>query len=150
MKHLARKPKYFVQDIQDELSRIMEETFGDIGITAFPSDNSVLPPAVELLEKDGCLKLKAQLPGIDKKDIDVEISENSVRIKAEMHQEEEITRENCYKNEIRYGKFLRNINLPYEVDSSKAKAEFKNGILSIKIPKSEELKKKSKKIEIES
>ncbi len=105
-------------------------------------------PRVDLYETENDVILKAELPGIDKKDLEVTVTEDSVHIKGEKKEETEVKKENYYRKEISFGKFERIIPLPVEVEPDKADAKFDKGILEIKIPKKEEAKKKVKKIEL--
>lgn len=92
--------------------------------------------------------LKAELPGVEKDNIDLTITKDSITLKGEVKKEEEIKEEDYYSCEGSYGSFTRTIALPVEVDSGKAKATFKNGVLEIVLPKKEELKPKEIKIEV--
>lgn len=146
-----RRPGY-LRDIQDEMNRILENAFEDIGIAESEEQQRELiwRPAVELSEQDGNYQLKAELPGVSKDNIDVEVTDDVVTIKAETKKEEEEKKENTYRSEFRYGKFIRSVQLPSEVDNSNAKAEFKDGILTVTLPKTREEESKTKKITIQN
>lgn len=149
MRHLARCGRpYFMRNIQDELNRLIEDSFGEIEPPESVGEK-IWRPAVEMREEDGMYMLKAELPGVDKENIDVEIGEDSITIKAQTEHKKEEESENVYKSEFRYGKFLRTMPFPSDVDSSSAKAEYKDGVLKITVPKTEEEHKKLKKIKIE-
>ncbi len=105
-------------------------------------------PAVNISENDKEIKVKAELPGLDSKDIDLSIQNNTLILKGEKKFEEEESKENFHRIECSYGSFYRAIPLPAEVDESKVSAKFKNGVLEIKLPKKEEIR--AKKIEIKS
>ncbi len=152
MKQLQKRPRNTIQDIQEELNRLMEETFGEFGQfeQRIGSQIGTWKPAIELFEKDGNLLLRAELPGLEKDDINIEISNNSLILSGDIKEKEEEKGQNYYKSELRYGKFLRNINLPLDINKEKIKASFKNGILTIDMPKTEEEKQKKLKIKIES
>jgi len=141
-----------MQEIQDEMNRIIQDAFEDLGITGTSGlkQESFWRPAVELNSQNGNYQLKAQLPGVDKDHINVEVSEDSVTINAECEHKQEEKTENIYRSEFRYGKFHRIVPLPSSVEYSKAKAEYKDGILTVTVPKTEEEKSKVKKIPIES
>jgi HSP20 family protein len=92
--------------------------------------------------------VSAELPGMDQKDIDVTVTNDSVRISGEKKHEEEKEERGYYRRETSYGTFERVVDLPTEVDESKAEAEFSKGVLTIKLPKTEEAQAKRKKIKI--
>ncbi len=152
MKQLQKRPRNTIQDIQEELNRLMEETFGEFGQFEQRLSTQITSwrPAIELFEKDGNLLLRAELPGLEKDDINIEISNNNLILSGEAKEKEEEKGQNYYKSELRYGKFLRSINLPLDINKDKIKANFKNGILTIDMPKTEEEKQKKLKIKIES
>jgi len=107
---------------------------------------SVFHPTVGIRETEKELTIEADLPGVKEDDVDVEIENDKVILKGERKHESEIKREDYYHMESSYGSFSRMISLPSYVDASRGEAEFKNGVLIVKIPKVEE--KKSKKLQI--
>jgi len=104
-------------------------------------------PLVDVIDKKDSILVKAELPGIDKKDVKISLSENILTIRGERKEEKEIKKEDYYCCERAFGTYSRTIALPVEVDKTKAKATFKNGILEITLPKIEETK--TKEIEIQ-
>ena len=106
-------------------------------------------PPVDVIDKEDSVIVKAELPGIDKKDVKISISENTLTIRGERKGEQEVKKENYYCCERVRGSYSRTIALPVEVDKAKAKASFKNGILEIILPKLEEVKPKEIEIEPE-
>jgi HSP20 family protein len=110
-------------------------------------------PRVDVREEDNQVVVSAELPGIDQKDIDVTVTRDSVRIAGEKkHEEEKEEKEEkgYYRRETSYGSFERVIDLPSEIDENKAEAQFSKGVLTIRLPKSEQAQAKQKKIEIKS
>ncbi len=105
-------------------------------------------PSIDLIETDNEVVLKAELPGLKKDNIEITVTEDEVHLIGEKKEEMEAKKENYLRKEICYGKFERVISLPAEVDPEKVEAEFKDGILEIKMPKKEEAKRKVKKIEL--
>jgi len=89
------------------------------------------------------------LPGIDPKDVEISLSDNVLTIKGEKKQEKEEENENYHVIERSYGGFTRSFRLPGQVQNDKVKATYKNGILKITLPKTEETKKKEIKIAVE-
>ncbi|MEI8389260.1 MAG: Hsp20/alpha crystallin family protein [bacterium] len=142
----------YMQDFREEMNNMLKSAFhnSDFGLIEDESGKerkiALWKPAVELTEHEGNYIVKAEIPGVNKEDIDVEVSENNIEIKAEVKEKFEEKGENIYRSEFRYGKFIRHLSLPSEVDNTKAKAEYKDGILVITIPKSQEEQKKIKKI----
>ena len=106
-------------------------------------------PAVDLYEEKDELVAKVELPGMTKDEIEINISDNLLTIKGEKKKEEETKEEDYYCCERSYGSFTRAVELPREVQVEKAKASFKNGVLEIRLPKTEEAKKKELKIKVE-
>ena len=105
-------------------------------------------PSVDLSEtKDGFI-VKAELPGLDGKDVDVSLSGNILTIKGERKKEEEKKDEHHHYVERSYGSFQRSFQLPVEVKSDKIEATFDKGILKITLPKAEEAKKKEIEIKV--
>lgn len=93
-------------------------------------------PSIDLYEKDGSLVVEAELPGIDKKDVKVHYTDNTVTIQGETKTEKEEKKEGYFRAERQYGSYFRTLSLPQPVDFSQAKAEFKNGVLTLTLPKS--------------
>jgi len=106
-------------------------------------------PSIDVSETKSDLVIKAELPGMDSKDIDISLSNGFLTIKGEKNQEKEEKDENYYLIERSYGSFTRSVRLPREVQSDKITASFKNGVLRVTLPKSEEAKKKEIKIKVE-
>lgn len=106
-------------------------------------------PSLDLSETKNDFVVKAELPGIDPKDIDISLANDILTIKGEKKQEKEEKEENYHIIERSYGSFTRSIRLPREVQSDKISASYKNGVLKITLPKSEEAKKKEIKIKVE-
>lgn len=106
-------------------------------------------PTVDIFEEGSDVVVKAELPGMKKENIDVKLTGNAVTISGEKRKEEKVEKKNIYRLERSYGSFTRAFTLPSEVQTDKAKARFKDGILEIRIPKTEEAKKKEKKVMIE-
>jgi len=106
-------------------------------------------PAVDVWETDTDVMVRADLPGVDPNNIEIYTTQDSLRISAESRREEEQKEKGYYRAERRYGKFERTIDLPTEVKPGEAKALFKNGVLEVKLPKTEEARERMKKVPIE-
>jgi HSP20 family protein len=109
----------------------------------------ITTPAVDLYEEKDDIVVKAELPGMEKDNIKVNLSGDRLTIKGEKKQEEEVKKEGYYRSERSYGSFVRTLELPREVQTDKVKAAFKNGILEIRLPKTEEAKKKETKVKVD-
>ncbi|MBI4526630.1 MAG: Hsp20/alpha crystallin family protein [Deltaproteobacteria bacterium] len=104
---------------------------------------------VDVYEDKDEIVAKAELPGMNKEDISVEVSDHILTIKGEKKKEEETKDDNYYYSERSYGSFVRTVELPMEVKTENAKANFKNGVLEIRLPKTEEAKRKQIAVRVE-
>ena len=104
-------------------------------------------PRVDVIDRKADILVRAELPGVDKKDLDVSLSENSVTIKGSTRQESKQEEGDYYRCEIAQGAFMRTLPLPCAVDSDAAKANFKDGLLELVLPKRETAKRHSIKVE---
>lgn len=92
-------------------------------------------PKVDVLDRDSEVVVKAEIPGVDKKDIDISVGDDSVIIKGETRKEEKEEKGDYYRCEISHGSFSRTVALPAAVDGAKATASFKDGVLELTLPK---------------
>jgi len=106
-------------------------------------------PSMDIFTEGDDVVVKAELPGMKKEDIDVSLTEDTITISGEKKKEEKIEKKDYYSLERSYGSFKRSFSLPAEVQTEKASANIKDGVLEIRIPKTEEAKKKEKKVMIE-
>jgi len=106
-------------------------------------------PALDVYEDKDAVVVKAELPGMTKKDIDVSISGDVLTLRGEKKKEEEVSEEDYYYCERSYGSFSRSVRLPAEVQADKAKASFKNGVLEIRLPKTEAAKRREITVKVE-
>lgn len=100
-------------------------------------------PRVDIIERDADVVVKAELPGVEKKNIDISVTENTVTIKGSSESREEKKEGDYHRSEIRRGSFARTLALPCTVDSEKVKAAFRDGILEITLPKTVKTKRHS-------
>jgi len=114
----------------------------------FPEQEEVFP-AVDIFENEKEVVIKAEIPGVDKKDLDVNVSEDTVTISGEKRSEEKVERKDFYRLERSFGSFTRKLRLPAATQTDKAKATFKDGTLEVRIPKVEAGKEKAKKVTVE-
>ncbi len=105
-------------------------------------------PSVDVYETEHELVLKADLPEVDPKDVDVRIENSTLTIKGERKAEKEVKEENYYRVERSFGSFARSFQLPNTIDTDKVKAEFSKGVLKLTIPKKEESNPKQIKVSV--
>ena len=122
--------------------------FEDFGLPSLFSEEREWAPAFDVSETEKELIVKAEVPGMDKKDIHINLSEGLLTIKGEKKQEKEEKNENYHCVERRYGTFSRTMRLPIEIEADKVDATYKHGVLKLMLPKSETAK--AKEIEIKS
>ena len=106
-------------------------------------------PAVDVAEMKNEVVVSMEAPGMDPKEFDISVREGTLTIRGEKKQEKVEGKENYHLVERRYGTFTRSIPLPQEVESDKISASYKNGVLTVVLPKSKEAKKKEIKIKVE-
>jgi HSP20 family protein len=99
-------------------------------------------PVVDMYDEDDRIIIKAELPGMEKKDISVDVKDQVLTLRGERKYDHEVKEEKYYRRERAYGKFQRAFSLPADVDSENIKAEFKDGLLKIEVPKPEKQKPK--------
>jgi HSP20 family protein len=124
-----------------ETTQLFDEFFNDFPFTrwnAVQRENWM--PAVDILEKDGNLILRAEVPGMNQKDIDLKLEGNVLTIKGEKKSSEEENNGSYRRMESCYGSFTRSFTLPETVDRDKIHADYKDGILTIMIPQKPEVK----------
>ena len=136
---VIERPWGFMDDMEKMISGLWE---------SWEPVSSMLTPKTDVIqEKDGML-VKAELPGIKKSDLDISLDGDVLTIKAEKH-EEKMEEDSTYcRCERSFGQYMRHVSLPYQVDSEQVSATFKDGLLTVKLPRGEEAK--SKHIEIKS
>ncbi len=135
--------------MQDRMSRLFNETFGR-DVPLYREETASLSrwaPAVDVYETGNHLVVKAELPGVDPKDLEVHIEDNTLFLKGERKLEKEVKEENYHRMERSYGSFTRSFALPGSVDAENTSAEFKDGVLTLTMPKREEAKRKTIKIQ---
>ena len=129
--------------LHNRMNRLFDDPFFSIGRLADDDSLGMWNPAVDLYEKDDHFVIKAELPGVDRQDIRIDLKDRVLTLSGERTQEQEVKEENYYRKERSYGKFQRAFRLPADVDSDKIKAEFKDGVLQVEVPKPHEIKAKT-------
>jgi HSP20 family protein len=139
--------------IQRDMNRLFDDFFRGLDVTSLNAAGERLNrfvPSLDVRESDKEVHVQVELPGMDEKDVEVLLTDNSLTLKGEKKEEKENKGKDYYHLERSYGSFQRVIPLPEGIDTKKAEAKFKKGILSITLPKLEQSKGKAKKIEIKT
>jgi len=137
--------------VQKEMNRLFDDFFRGFDVAPFRAMRERLgtfSPSLDVKEDEKAIAVHAELPGMDEKDVEVLLAENTLTLKGEKKEEKEDKGENYYHMERTYGSFHRVIPLTVGIDVKKVKATFKNGVLMVKLPKTEEAKMKGKKIPV--
>lgn len=135
-------------NLQDDMNSLFDDFFSTNGVRGWPAQAAAAFPAVDIIENDKDFKVKAEIAGYNPDDIDVSVTDGFLTISGEHREEEEEKEENYLRREMSYGSFQRTIALPETANCEKADASFKNGILSIEVPKKAEAVQKPKKLAI--
>ena len=131
---------------QDRFNRLFNDTFSRFwGEGGEPTQTGWLP-AVDVYETDHNVVMKAELPGVDPKNVEIRVEDGTLYLKGERKFEKEVKDDNYHRVERSYGSFARSFGLPSSVDSEKGTAEYKDGVLTLTLPKKEEAKPKTIKI----
>jgi len=136
-------------DMRDRVGRLFDEYFGQFPVTREEALGRVWAPAVDIYEDKDNIIVKAELPGMKKEDLSIEVKDNVLTLSGERKHEEETKKENFHRIERSYGKFSRSFTLPDSVKVDKVKANYKDGVLEISLPKAEEAKTKAIPIRVE-
>ena len=134
--------------LRREMDRLFEEFSQDVGWRAPALGGAGAAPRIDVSETEGEIRIEAELPGVEEKDVEVVLSNGRLTIKGEKKQEKEEKKKDYHLVERSYGSFARSIGLPFEVDPGQIKASFAKGVLAITVPKPAEVKAKEKKIPI--
>ena len=128
--------------LQNRLNSFLNEPFFRSGREDDQFSMGSWYPAVDMFENDDKIVIKAELPGVDKKDISVDVKDRVLTLSGERNYDHEVKEENYYRRERACGKFKRAFNLPADVDPDRIKADFKDGVLKVELPKPEAQKPK--------
>ena len=130
--------------LQDRMNRLFRDSFGDVRDEALTT--STFAPPVDVYEDEHNITLKIEVPGIDEKDIDVRIENNTLIVHGERKFEKEEKEENFRRVERQYGSFTRSFTLPNTVDTDHVQAQYDKGILKVQLAKKAEAKPKQIKV----
>jgi len=132
-----------VRRIQDRMNQLIEDFMAEAPVQL----PDVLKPLADVKETEEEVIVTMDLPGMDKADVDISVTENSLEVKAERKTEEEEKEEEFYRKERTISRFERSLTLPAEVKAEEAKASLKEGVLEVHLPKVEVTARKKVKIE---
>lgn len=145
---------------RNEMDRLFDDFFGGFPLlgrrlvewptTEPPMRFTFKAPQIDFSETDDRYEISAELPGLDEKDIHLEIKDGMLILKGEKKEEREEKKKDYHVTERRFGQFQRVLRVPAEVREDKIAAQFKNGVLTVTLPKSEKAKKTAKKIDIKA
>lgn len=131
--------------LREAMDRLFEESFVRPRSWLAPVEG-VVRLALDIFESDDDVVVQASIPGVKPEDIDISVTGDTLTIKGETQEEKEEKTGNYHLRERRYGAFQRSISLPTQINADKAKAEFEHGVLTLTLPKVEEVKPRSIKI----
>lgn len=131
--------------VREEVNRLFDHT-----LSRYPALAGMRgwQPAVDMYEDEKEVVVKAELPGVDPKDVDITVTQDSISLRGELKEEKERREDGYIRSERRFGQFFRTLTLPAEVKPEGAQASFKNGVLEVKIPKVEPGRNKGVKVKI--
>lgn len=141
----------------EEIERWFEDVFRSplslLSRSAWPEPRELaefetLSPSVDIFEEGNEVLLKADMPGIEKKDVDITLADNMLTISGERTHEDKVEKGSYVRYERTHGSFFRRFELPSDIDAEKIKAHLDNGVLEVRFPKTEESKSRSKKITV--
>ena len=145
-------PETYFGELERYVDRLFRHPFSMMRPTFLLGDYpklDELTPSVDIFEEGSDLVLKAELPGMTKDDVKVTISENMITLSGEKKHEEKVEKEDYQWSECSYGSFTRSFRLPDNANGDEAKAEFHDGVLKVRIPKTSEIEPERKTIPIE-
>ena len=143
MMNLVRwNPRKEMSVLQNRMNHLFTEPFFRSGREDDELSMGAWHPAVDMFDNDDKIVIKAELPGMKKNDFSVDVKDRVLTLSGERNYDNEVKEENYYRRERTYGRFKRAFHLPADVDADNIKAEFKDGVLRVEIPKPEAQKPK--------
>ena len=137
-----------LMEMQDRINRMFDEFFR--GFSLFPAAEERMEwlPLVDVSETDDAVRVTAELPGVQAKDVDISLTDDLLTIRGEKKSEQSETKRDYHRVERSYGAFTRTVRLPAAVDADKVEATFKEGVLTITMPKREQTKTRKVKVDV--
>lgn len=137
-------PFDLVTDLQGDINRLFSSSLRREPQTTFGD----FLPSLEVKEDENQFQLHLDIPGMERKDLDISVTGNVLTVKGERKEEEQKKGKGYFYSERRYGSFQRSVELPVEVDADKVAANYKDGVLELTLPKSEKAKPKQIKVDV--
>lgn len=149
MKYLIRKPDTFMHTLNEEINSILKRSFDSV----FPEyvlekESKGLTVPIDVKEFDNEYKVKVEVPGVKKENIDVDLNKSYLTVSAKKEEEKEEKTKKYHKTEFAYGNYSRTVYFPQEIDVSKADAHLDHGVLCLDLPKLKTTEEETKKIEV--
>ncbi len=138
MSMMRWEPLRELTTVQQQMRRMLEEVFGGAGAGQGEERERRWLPAIDVVERDNELLFRFDLPGVPKEDINVEVEDATLVVSGERRSEQEERGDRFYRRERSFGSFTRSVPLPEGVDPEQIKADFRDGVLELRIPKPEQ------------
>ena len=147
MRFLVKKtPDNFIKSVNDGISSILNRHFDDMYPEYGYDEIDKLTMPVEITDKEKEYDIRAELPGVKKEDLDIDVEKNYITIRAKKEEESKEDSKSYKKSEFKYGEFARTIYIPQEINIEKTEAKLEHGVLKIQAPKLYETKESTKKL----
>ncbi len=143
MRLVRWQPFSEMESLRHQMDRMFDELTGTNRQSA-----TNWKPAIEIQDREDSLVLRAEIPGVEAKDLDIQVAREAVAISGEHRYENKAQEQGFFRTELRYGSFQRTIPLPVAVENNQVQAEFKDGILKLTLPKAQEARHKVVKINL--
>jgi HSP20 family protein len=134
--------------MQDRINRMFDEFFHGFSLAPWAEERMEWLPLVDVSETDDAVRVTAELPGIPAKEVDISLTDDLLTIRGEKKSEQSQMKRDYHRVERSYGLFTRTVRLPAVVDAEKVEATFRDGILTVTMPKREEAKTRKVKIDV--
>ncbi|RAI09432.1 MAG: hypothetical protein DK841_09280 [Candidatus Melainabacteria bacterium] len=146
---VKRTPDNFIKSVNDEISSILNRHFDSYYPEfGYDEDMDKLSMPVEVTDKEKEYDIRAELPGVKKEDLDIDVEKNTITIRAKKEEENEEGSKGYKKSEFKYGEFSRSVYLPQDINIEKTEAKLEHGVLKIQAPKMYETKESVKKLAV--
>ena len=146
---VKRTPDNFIKSVNDEISSILNRHFDSYYPEfGYDEDMDKLSMPVEVTDKEKEYDIRAELPGVKKEDLDIDVEKNTITIRAKKEEENEEGSKGYKKSEFKYGEFSRSVYLPQDINIEKTEAKLEHGVLKIQAPKMYETKESVKRLAV--
>lgn len=142
-----------IASLHREMDRLFENLWSEGLASSLSSEDWArmeVVPQLDVAEDDTSFSVKIDLPGMDEKDVDVTLSDRVLTVRGRKEEDKETKEKDFYRRERAFGSFRRSIEIPASIDASKIEASFRNGVLTIQLPKTREAQEKTRHIEVKA